>query len=376
MSGNPIHDLLQGAVGEGLFPSYSFLVSEKGEIRSEGAWGLAVVEPEMISASRDTIYDLASLTKPLVTGLLLGILIEKGEVALDDEAGRFLPALLGSDKKNISIRELATHTSGLAAWHPFYLFGAGEDPRKSVLSQIAAMEFAAEKGSAVIYSDLNFMLLSFILEEITDLDFSETAGKYVFEPSGLNNTFFNPDPTLRPRIAACEKGNAHEKKMCRDLFPDIPHVDSGLRDEIIWGVVHDGNCLYLGGAAGHAGLFSTARETHMLALQFLPEFSSLIGARTCKMFQKNLTRNLGLPRSVSFQLAETKDCSAGPELPPDAFGHPGFAGTSVWIDGNSERVYILLTNRTHAAEIPFLDLTNVRRAFNSISARFLEEPQA
>lgn len=372
MSQNPINDFLLNAVGEGLFPSFSYLVSEAGEIRHAGASGMAVLEPETIPASGETIYDLASLTKPLVTGLILGILLENGEITLDDEIGKYLPRLSSSDKNEITIRQLASHTSGFQAWHPFYLFEDEAERKSNVLSQIAGLELEARTGTKVIYSDLNFLLLGFILEKVTGLSYADLAQKYIIRPLGLKDTFFNPISDLKPRIAASEKGNTYEKKMCFDAFPDNPRVETALRSEIIWGEVHDGNCHYLGGAAGNAGLFSTAEGTHQLALQFMSGFSTLLGPETCGLFRKNLTEGLDQARSISFQLAATTGSSAGPDLSPDAFGHLGFTGTSVWVDGASKRVYVLLSNRTHAAKPPFADLAETRKAFHSLSSILLD----
>jgi CubicO group peptidase (beta-lactamase class C family) len=136
---------------------------------------------------------------------------------------------------------------------------------------------------------------------------------------------------------------------------------------LIWGEVHDGNAYFLGGAAGHAGLFSTASEVFQLAQQFIGESSRLLIPQTCKLFRQNMTEGLEEARSLAWQLAATKDSTAGTDLPPDSFGHNGFTGTSLWIDAEHQRIFVLLTNRTHARELPFANINAVRRRFNSLA---------
>jgi len=144
------------------------------------------------------------------------------------------------------------------------------------------------------------------------------------------------------------------------------------REHLIWGEVHDGNAYFLGGAAGHAGLFSTARETLRLAAQFLPRHTRLLKPETCALFRLNLTPGFEEARSLAWQLAATPDSTAGPNLAPDSFGHLGFTGTSCWIDPNTERIYILFTNRTHVRHLPFVNINSVRRQFHTLAAARLD----
>jgi CubicO group peptidase (beta-lactamase class C family) len=147
---------------------------------------------------------------------------------------------------------------------------------------------------------------------------------------------------------------------------------NGWREQLIWGEVHDGNAFFLGGAAGHAGLFSTARETLEIAKQFPAESSMLLKPETCALFRTNMTQGLEEARSFAWQLAATKDSTAGPELPPESFGHTGFSGTSCWIDPLHERIFLLFTNRTHARTLPFLNINSVRCRFHSLAVKALD----
>jgi CubicO group peptidase (beta-lactamase class C family) len=164
-------------------------------------------------------------------------------------------------------------------------------------------------------------------------------------------------------------GNAYEREMCGEMKAGDW---ANWREYLIWGEVHDGNAHFLGGAAGHAGLFSDARDTFRLAEQFVAESTRLLRPQTCALFRTLLTEGLEEARSVAWQLAATSGSTAGPSLPPDSFGHTGFTGTSCWIDQSAGRIFILLTNRTHTRSLPFVNINSVRRSFHTLAVAALE----
>jgi len=364
---NAISAFLAERIAAGDFPSAVYLVAERGREVFADALGNAVVEHH-IAATLDTIYDLASLTKPLLTGLLCGRKVEAGELTLDSSVSHYLPEFDRADKKAITVRELLTHTSGLPAWRPIYILAEGE--RDRAVSAIANLNLEYKPGTRVVYSDLGFIVLGLLLERLTDKRLAELAQSEIFQPLNLKRTFFNPEAAMQTGIAACETGNAYEREMCRDSDGEYKNW----RQELIWGQVHDGNAYFLAGAAGHAGLFSTAQDTLQLANQFVPGQTKLLKPATCELFRKNLTAGLEEARSFGWQLAETKDSAAGPDLPRNSFGHSGFTGTSCWNDPTQERVFILLTNRTHARALPFANINSVRRRFHSLAVAALQKP--
>jgi serine-type D-Ala-D-Ala carboxypeptidase len=392
--------MLEERIAAGDFPSAVYLVAERGEVRFTDALGDAVREPVRHAATIETIYDLASLTKPLVTGLLTATLVERGEVELDGAVSLYLNEFARPDKRSITVRQLLTHTSGLPAWRPLYLL-AGGDPSRA-LEVIAAQPLEQEPGARVVYSDLGFITLGLLLQRVTGSPLDALARERLFAPLKLARTFFNPEKSFQTSVAACESGgNAYEREMCETQYAaqskgqgerqsesrdDLktenetgPRTESERRTPrasdwrtgTIWGEVHDGNAFFLGGAAGHAGLFSTARETLTLASQFIPRTSQLLAEETCALFRTNMTAGLNEARSFAWQLAATPDSTAGPLLPHDAFGHLGFTGTSCWVDPNRERVFILLTNRTHARALPFVNINSVRRRFHTLASEAL-----
>lgn len=377
-SSRPISEYLQMRIDAGDFPSAVYLVAEKGEIVLQDALGFAVVEPEKIEARIGTIYDMASITKVLVTGLLLARSVESGALSVDDPVSSYLSEFQTVDKRSMTVAQLLSHSSRLPAWLPMYLLV--DDP-KDVVAEIGRTPLDLEQD-AVTYSDLNFIALGKLVESLAGKRLDQAFDEYVTGPLGLLQTFFDPPAVVRHRIAASEKGNGFEKQTCIEKgFLDTAGAASVgskskdpnlvFRTRTIWGEVHDNNAHFMGGIAGHAGLFSTAEEVFKIAQQFLPNFTSLLQPETCELFRRNLTPESGEHRSFAFQLASTFESAAGPQMPPQSFGHLGFTGTSLWIDPVNERVFILLTNRTHHRTLPFENINAVRRRFHGLAIEHL-----
>lgn len=361
-----ISGFLHGRIEAGDFPSAVYLIADNGQPVFADAIGEAVREPESHPATLETIYDLASLTKPLVTGLLCARLVESGELKLDNSIAHYLTEFDQPGKSSITIRQLLTHTSGLPAWRPLYLLA---DRKADVLSAISTEPLQYKTGERVVYSDLGFIVLGFLLQRLGGHSLDELARTHIFSPLNLRQTFFNPAIAARTGVAACETGNAYERDMCERDFTG--HSYQGWRNNVIWGEVHDGNSHFLGGFAGHAGLFSNAKETLRIANQFIGAQSQLLSPETCELFRRHMTDSLNEARSFAWQLAATKESTAGPALPPDAFGHTGFTGTSCWVDAERQRVFILLTNRTHKRALPFANINSVRREFHALAVNAL-----
>ncbi|HWS99986.1 MAG TPA: serine hydrolase domain-containing protein [Pyrinomonadaceae bacterium] len=366
MREDSISTMLAAAIAAGDFPSAVYGVAERGSVRFADALGHAVKDSEERPATLDTIYDLASLTKPLVTALLCAQLVERGEAGLEDRAARYLPEFDTDDKRVITLRQLLTHTAGLPGWRPLYLLAGGDKGR--VLQAIARGPLESAPGTHVVYSDLGYIALGLMLEKLHGLPLAEIARREIFEPLDLKRTFFNPDRAFVTEIAACELGNAYERETCAGQ----EEVGYAWREALIWGEVHDANAHFLGGAAGHAGLFSTAAETLRIGTQFLAAQTELLKPETCLLFRTDMTPGMEEPRSVGWQLATMQYSTAGASLSPDSFGHLGFTGTSCWNDPTRERTFILLTNRTHARPLPFVNINGTRREFHRLAVEALE----
>jgi CubicO group peptidase (beta-lactamase class C family) len=329
-----------------------------------------VVEPKQILARPDTIYDLASLTKVLVTGLMGALALDEGSVELSTTLADTEPNYRDTPLGGLNVSQLATHTSGLPAWLPLYLLA--KTPAN--VPRVLAGQDPLRQETKVEYSDLNFIALAqaivYRLAGSTGRIDSE-FNKRVSGPLGLKSTAFNPIssgavPEI-DRIAASEHGNAYEKETCVEQGYLASAEAGTFRNYQIWGEVHDGNAFFMGGVAGHAGLFSNATDILQIALQFLPNYTQLVKPATCDLFRNSLTRGLNEDRSFAFQLASTEGSTAGGSMSPQSFGHNGFTGTSLWIDPVKERIFILLTNRTHHHQLPFVNINSVRRRFHDVA---------
>ncbi|HET8775581.1 MAG TPA: serine hydrolase domain-containing protein [Thermoanaerobaculia bacterium] len=301
---------LRAEIDVGSFPSASYAIGTLDGILRENALGNAVAVPLRIAATADTIYDCASITKPLVTGTLVLQAVDEGRIRLEDEY------------RGYTFRELLTHTSGLRAWLPTFTY-------PSVLEAIERDGPEHPRGSRVTYSDLNFYLLYFALNEVFG-DYRTAARERIFARLGLRDSSFDPPATLRPRIAATEWGQRFEPRAFSVAF-------SGFRQGLMWGEPNDGNSFHAGGTLGNAGLFATARDVFRIAQAFAQ------GELVPRDLVDEATRVHAEDRGLAWQLA-------GPGLSPRSYGHMGFTGTSVWIDEG--RVFVLLTNRIHPCAAP------------------------
>src|ERR1044071_3368572 len=191
--------LLQQHIEAGEFPSAVYVVAERDDVVYTDALGYAVVEPYRVANKIDTVYDLASLTKPLITGLLCARRIELGELTLDSSVSHYLPEFERTDKQMITVRELLTHTSGLPAWRPLYILA--EDEPERAAGAIANLDLEYKPGTRVVYSDLGFIALGILLERMTGHQLAELAQHEIFEPLNLKQTFFNPEIALQTGIA-------------------------------------------------------------------------------------------------------------------------------------------------------------------------------
>ncbi len=308
---------LQQEIDLGSFPSASYAIGSLDGIEEERALGNAVAVPMRIAATTDTIYDLASVTKVLVTTTLVLQAVAEKRIALDDEYDGY------------TYRQLLTHTSGLKAWLPLYAF---DRPYRETIREHGF------DGAAPVYSDLNFVLLKYALDDLFD-DYVNAAESRIFKPLGLRDTLFEVPPALNPRVAATEWGQRFEAKMAADRGIAFSRFRRGL----MWGDVNDGNSFGADGTAGNAGLFATARDTFRIVQAFAR------GELVPPALVREATRAHVADRALGWQVNEL------------GFGHNGFTGTSVWVKNG--RISVLLTNRVHpcAASIA---MSRIRATFH------------
>ena len=338
----PLDRLLAEEIEAGSFPGAAALVGSADAVLAEAVAGRAAVEPEQSPVTAETLFDLASLTKPLCAGALAAVC--GPGLPLEAPPGRFLPEWKKLRFDGITVERLLTHTSGLPAWHPLYVFVEGAAAYRRTL---AGIEPDAAPGERVIYSDLNILVLTEILELIFASRLDRAFDDLVARPAGSAARFLPADPS---GTAATERSDRFERAMVESRGLSYAHF----RDGVVRGEVHDGNAFRRGGVSGHAGLFATARDVWALARPWLdPGKRALTSDRTA---------GLAEARGLGWQ-GRRGAGSAIPEMSEASFGHTGFTGTSIWIDPERDRIAVLLTNRIHpeVREIPF---NEVRQRFH------------
>lgn len=314
-----IDRFLQREIDVGSFPGAVYAVGSPAGIEYENALGHAVSVPLRVPATLDTIYDCASLTKPLITTALV-----LQHLSLDESIEGF------------PIRDLLTHSSGLKAWVPLYAYqDSGSGIRDSYLRAILEHGREYPRGTRVVYSDLNFILLWLALPRYEEL----------FARLNLQDAFLGPPAALKARTAATEWGQRWERVMCAERGIAFDRF----REDLIWGETHDGNSYFAGGTAGNAGLFATARAVFRIARGWLD--GTLVSWDLLDEVTRNYTPGLEENRGLGWLLRFPGHPATG-VLSPRAFGHTGFTGTSVFVDPDRDRVMVLLTNRVHPCAGP------------------------
>ncbi len=272
-----------------------------------------------------TIYDLASLTKVVVTTTAAMILEDELRLELDRTVASYLPEFNAPEKATITVRMLLTHRGGLEAYGPLFVESRG---RMEYLAAINARPLRHPPGSRSIYSDWDMILLQLVIERITGQSLDVFARQRILEPLGMSDSFFNPDSTLFSRIAPTE------------LQPSI--------GRLIHGVVHDENARAIGGVSGHAGFFSSARDLAIFAQMILNggHYGSVRILRPTTVARWTSRQDADTSRALGWDTPSGRS-SAGRFFSPRSFGHTGFTGTSIWIDPVKDLYVILLTNRVN-----------------------------
>ena len=334
-------DFLATEIEAGSFPGASALVGSSDAILGEAVAGRASVDPFPSDVAPDTLFDLASLTKPLCSGALLA---SGRPIPLGVSPGKFFPEWKKTRFDGITLEHLLIHTSGLAAWFPMYVRGEGAAAYHRTLGEL---EPVAAPGERVIYSDLNFLLMTEILEMMFAAPLERVFAESVAAPARSSARFL---PEGSAHCAATERGDRFERAMVESRGLSYARF----RDGVVRGEVHDGNAFRRGGVSGHAGLFGTARDVWALARAWLDP--------SRRDWTRDRTAGLDEARGLAWQGSRGAG-SAIPEMSAASFGHTGFTGTSVWVDPERDRIAVLLTNRIHpeVREIPF---NEVRQRFH------------
>jgi CubicO group peptidase (beta-lactamase class C family) len=321
-----VADEVEAAIAAKKLPGCVVLVGSRDRVVHREAYGYRRIEPASEKMTVDTVFDLASLTKPIATATSVMILVERGKLRLDDPVSRHLPQFAAHGKDAIRIEHLLLHTAGLIADNPLADY---YDGRERAIERILSLKPVALPGERFIYSDVCFIVLGLLVEEVSGEALDDFARGNVFVPLGMHDTSFRPDERLRARAAPANKRG----------------------DNWLTGEVHDPRSARLGGVAGHAGVFSTTDDLAKYAQAMLNK-----GRRgNRRLFSEEtwqvMTRPHELPtrgrRALGWDIETGYSTNRGKQLSPAAFGHGGFTGTSIWIDPEYDLFVIFLSNRLH-----------------------------
>ena len=334
----PVLRLCKEAIANDVAPGFVVLVASGGHVQFHEAFGWRQVAPRQLPAFTDTVYDVASLTKAIVTSVLAMKEVERGALTLDEPVARRLPELEGEGKVGITLRHLLSHSAGLPAHRPYHRQVAAAASERWAISLAAAREpLEYSPGTLSSYSDLGFILLGWLLERSSELRLDALATRDVFAPLGLGSaTFVNlADPDARARLLA--ERSVAATQQCAE------------RGRLGLGEVDDLNAYAMGGIAGHAGLFSDAADVSAVARALTAAWrggDAFVNRDVVRTFWAPA----GVPGSVwrlGWDGPAVGLSQAGARLPRTAVGHLGFTGCSLWIDPERETWIVLLANRVH-----------------------------
>jgi CubicO group peptidase (beta-lactamase class C family) len=350
MNFQPVESAFERAIEEGVFPGAVVLVSHGEQVVYERAFGHRSLEPHKAPMELGTIFDLASLTKPIATTTAFMLLVKEKKLRLDDQITRVIP-MYGVFGKNLTtFRHLLNHSAGLPAWKGYFeeIIRSEKSGKIHFVSSRAAKIFVYEQihrektlsapGAQGLYSDLGFMILGEAIEVLTSNTLDRFCQDKIFKPLGLRATGFVDLTQLRTR------------RLHPVTEMIAPTENCPWRKKILCGEVHDDNAYAMGGVAGHAGLFSSARDVHQFVLRmsqcchgkndFLPQ------ALVQELFQRSDTSGRG-NFALGWDTPSAEGSASGHLFSPRSVGHLGFTGCSLWWDLEKNCHIILLTNRVH-----------------------------
>ncbi len=353
--------IISADIADKKLPGAVVIVGRKGKIVYRKAFGNRALVPTVEKMTVDTIFDVASLTKPVATATSIMILIEQGKLRLNDTVGKFIPDIDDPEAKKVTIQQLLTHTSG---YRPDFDLSEKWTGREGMLAALKKEKLRKAPGTRFVYSDIGFIVLAEILERITAKNLRYVAAHQLFVklfPEGTDRTDFMP---LRGFSFPSYPENI-SRAFRIDTFAPTENVrgqsnylgskfegDDKSGDEILRGQIHDPTAFRMGGVAGHAGLFSAADDLARYA-QMLLNGGTLNGKRilsaqtVAKMTQPYVVAEDGSARGLGWDMDTSFSANRGDLFPKGSFGHTGFTGTGIWVDPTSQTFVVFMSNRVH-----------------------------
>ena len=320
--------VIQSAISEGTIPGAVLLVGHDGQVVYRKAYGSRALEPRREVMTLDTVFDVASLTKVIVTSTAVMQLVERGKVRLNDPVAKYLPEFAQNGKEDVTVRQLLTHYSGLEPDLDLKTAWGG----KQTAYRMAFAETPVDPpGSKFSYSDINFIVLGALVERVSGETLDEYSARHIFVPLKMMRTRYVPP--LAARAGWIEK---------------IAPTQYDENEHMLRGVVHDPTARRMGGVAGHAGLFSTGDDLAKFAQALLSGGGGILSPLSVeKMTRPEQPPSAPVLRGFGWDIDSPFSSNRGDLLPVGGFGHTGFTGTSMWIDPTTRTYIILLTNAVH-----------------------------
>jgi uncharacterized protein YbbC (DUF1343 family)/CubicO group peptidase (beta-lactamase class C family) len=316
--------IIQQAIHDETIPGAVLVVGHNGQVFYRKAYGNRALEPRHERMTLDTIFDLASLTKVVATTPAVMQLVEQGKLRLNDPVAKYLPEFAQNGKEDVTVRQLLTHYSGLEPDIDLKTPWEGKDTAYRMAFTDPPQD---PPGSRFSYSDVNFILLSALVEKVSGETLAEYCARHIFVPLKMTHTRFLPPATLRSKIAPTQYDE---------------------NDHMLRGVVHDPTARRMGGVAGHAGLFSTADDLAKFAQALLNGGGGILSPLSVeKMTTPEQPPSAPVLRGFGWDIDSPFSSNRGDLLPVGSYGHTGFTGTSMWIDPTTQTYLILLTNAVH-----------------------------
>jgi len=345
-----IQAAMDQAVKDGVFPGAVLAVRLRSKLRCLVPTGRLCTNPPGELVQTSTVYDLASLTKPLATVTSLLLLVQGGKLLISDSIQKYLSELNGASIGQATVGDLLTHTAGLPGWRPLYEWleakGIVKDQGNLSLTQQMVLQLIRdepliyERGARSLYSDLGFILLGLAIERITGLSLDRQYQKTVAGPLEAKPLLFAP-------MAAADSETSTECLVRRSRIAPTEWDDR--RGRLLQGEVHDENAAAMGGIAGHAGLFGTAESVLAITGAWLRAHRrqpSMLNGELVREFTRLRTDVPQSSWALGWDTPSTPS-SSGEYFSPESFGHLGYTGTSVWIDPQRELEVVLLSNRVN-----------------------------
>jgi uncharacterized protein YbbC (DUF1343 family)/CubicO group peptidase (beta-lactamase class C family) len=330
-------------IAQRCLPGAVVLVGRHNKIAWRKAYGFRAVEPSQEPMTTDTIFDVASLTKIVATATSIMMLVERGQIGLNDPVSKYIPELKGQGRDRITIELLLTHRSGYAPDFDLKERWTGHD---EAIKRLIKEPLRSAPGARFVYSDIGFIALGEVVHRVSGIPLDEFARKNIFVPLGMRATGFRPSANLRARIAPTEKRRGQ-----RSYLGDTPQDADADGDQWLRGEVHDPTSFRMNGVAGHAGLFSTADDLAIYAQMILNggqhrSVRILSPLSVAEMTRPRLVTETWA-RGLGWDINSSFSSNRGDLFPVGSFGHTGFTGTSMWLDPATGMFVIFLSNRVH-----------------------------